>query len=223
MRSQHGTQQKTSNLLRLPALLIVGTLAGSPVPARAAEVGGGLIVGAALSSFTFSPGPRIDVVHDVRPSAGGLLAVDLGASTAFETRLVWVRQAVHWSAPIDGTPRTASARVDYLSVPLLLRVSGSLAGARPYALIGGEISFRTAAELVTAGTFTGCPCGQRDFRSLDVALSAGLGIAIPAGPVSVLFEGLYSHGLVDVLDVPLTPGMEEARTRRFVLGTGVRF
>jgi len=218
-------------MTRVSIVLILSMVVGVMVaPAAAQEVHVGALGGFGLTRFAFSPAPPVDFTRPVRPTVGGLVSVDLTEAVGFEARVVWQRKAVRWQESDGGLTATATAQVDYISVPAMLRLVAPRGAARPYALGGAEVSFKTGAALSGSFNAPGVnPVAISDqafsaqVRSLDVALAVGGGVEFPAGRVSVFVDGLYSHGLRDVPNDDADTELGNAKTRTFRVSAGIRF
>jgi hypothetical protein len=189
----------------------------------------GALGGVSLSGFVFEPSPAFDLSKRPRATAGGLVGVDLGRVVSLEGRVVWERKAADWTESSGGVAGRVSAHIDYVRVPVLVRVAASPGRIRPYLVAGGEVSIKTGARLSV--TISGTPGGaaleddafSSRVQASDLALDAGAGIEIPAGRLSLLVEGFYSHGFRDLSKPDVKSDFDSIHARTFRLVTGVRF
>jgi len=218
-------------MMRGSAVLILSMVVGAmAMPAAAQEVHAGALGGFGWTSFAFSPAPPVDFTKPARPSAGGLVSVDLTGAVGLETRVVWQRKAVRWQESEGGLTATATAEADYVSVPVLVRLVAPAGRTRPYALAGAEVSFKTRAALTgSVESPSGDPTVVLDeefsgqVRGTDVALAVGGGVEFPAGRVSIFFDGLYTHGLRNVPGDAADSEFVNTKARTFRVSAGIRF
>lgn len=101
---------------------------------------------------------------------------------------------------------------DYVDASVLGKVSLGPA----YLLAGPSYAFRYACY-TKIDVRTGCEVVEAVFRENDLLAVGGAGVAIPLGGVTVVAEGLYTAGLLDIDN----EGVTTARHRGFVLRAGV--
>jgi hypothetical protein len=181
----------------------------------------GAVGGLSFTKLTFKPETLFDTSSITNGYGGGVLVLDLSAPVALEARLLWERRSVSFS----GFGGTGQARVDYLGIPILVRVAAPKPGVRPFLVVGPELLLKTGARLTaTAG---GVKIEEEDFdsqvRAHDVALDVGAGVEIPVGRLSLGLEGLYSRGLRNVAVATEESNVDVAKTRAFRLTIGIRF
>ena len=112
-----------------------------------------------------------------------------------------------------GTP-TGDVTLDYLEVPVLLRVNAgtrSLNGVNVYGVVGPAFDFRLKGEL----NFEESPEAQ--MQEIDLGLTAGAGVEI----TRFVIEGRYTKGFRN-LGKDLTQN-EKITTQSFAVMFGVRF
>jgi hypothetical protein len=212
----------TMELRALGVALLALTLA-DPSDAKADDrrLRFGVLGGASSTSIAITPETIFGTSGATSGHGGVLLSLNASAPISFEARLLWERRSVELS---EGDT-TGRARVDYVGIPLLIRVGLDRARVRPALVAGPELLIKTGARL--AGTVDGVRIEHENFedqvRGTDVALDVGAGAEIAVGRASLILEALYSHGLRNVA-VPQNGGtVEVARTRAFRLSGGIRF
>jgi len=201
-------------------ILACGTI-GVP-QADAEDVYYGVLGGANFSTVVFTPDLEFDWEDGTSLTGGAFLGVDLGESLSVETRVTFVRSSAGLVAAADGLRATGEAQVDYLSVPLLARVRLPGHAVAPFLVAGAELGFKTGAQLratINGGTEDD-PDFDESIASRHYSLSIGGGLEIPAGKITVILEGLYSHGLNDINE---GPEVEQAKIRGFRVTAGLRF
>ena len=210
------------------AVVVAGPVL-TPAPAAAQNVHVGLAGGFGLTSLALTPEPPATLSHPVRPDIGGLVAFDLSNAVSLELRLAWHSKAVRWSDTTAVPATESTVHINYLSVPVLVRITARAGHARPYCVVGGEVAFKTGASLAVSlrtprptDPSPTTPDLNDQVQPTDVAIDAGAGLEVPAGRVSVFVEGLYSHGLRNIAVSPANY-FDVARTRTVHLNAGIRF
>ena len=171
-----------------------------------------------LATVVSTPEP---VATDSRQwnGAGATVDVPLGGRFSLDARAMWNRRG----AKLTLASNTAfqDVRADYLSMPLLFKVSGG-GTVRAYAVAGPELGLRLRSRVITTlGSARLDEDAREVTRRTDFAADAGGGIERDLGKSRLFVEGLYSFGLKNVLKLE-TPG-EAMRTRTLTLLAGLRF
>ncbi len=165
--------------------------------------------------------PRVGLTYATQPNAapdftdrigivlGGSLNIPFGLFS-IQPEALYVQKRVTQPGINGATPPTL--RVDYLEIPLLLRVGLPIPGFNPFAVAGPMIDFELGCNLV-AGM---CPQSVKN-QSYGFAVGGGfrMGLLLP-----LQLEGRYTWGLRDVGDV--ASGLDQ-RTRTFMLMVGLGF
>ncbi len=153
---------------------------------------------------------------------GASLAVDLTPNVAFAPELLWLRKgATFTSTDVSvggfdfGNIRTG-IDLDYVSVPLLLRLqSGVPGGARLMLTAGPTVAFKISEALTTDGLLD-AQLGSDEIETLDYGVAVGAGLRLPAGGLNWTFEARYEQGLTDVSKLPFGPDMKNASVQALV-------
>src|SRR5262245_45540317 len=216
----------TRQLLVSAAALV---LAAAVAPATAGSITGyGVRTGVAASTIHGDVG--VTIPSESRAGFSGSLFCRFSLS-----RLFSIQPEVGWTSkgdqgdlgitfiPTAGPVVTPQAitmsferRIDYLEIPLLLRVGMPNGSAfEPYLLAGPQVAFRTGSGMDSQ--FSGAPVamGARrirparifeqvgtfddpHFRNVDWSAIAGGGLAVGHAPFRVLVESRYALGLVGI-------------------------
>lgn len=123
-----------------------------------------------------------------------------------------VQSELNWIRKRSGTD-LASIKIDYIQVPVLLRLNIGTRRSRAFAvygIVGPALSVKVADE-VEGFTI------DNDFEGLDVGLVFGGGIEISR----LILEGRYERGLRAINDA--FSSATEIRTRTFTALLGIRF
>jgi len=175
---------------RYLCLALVVLAIGYARPA-AAQVGGGVKVGVNWSTVS----GRVDIEDGLIDKnlrtgllAGGFLTFNFVPLLSFEPEVLYSQQGVK----LKQGSQEATVELDYVQIPLLLRIGGSGKGAAGlYGLVGPSFGFTTNTKITQSG--------QPDFdiddqiKNHDSAIVFGVGITLSR----FLVEGRYSEGFED--------------------------
>lgn len=152
----------------------------------------------------------------------------------FETGVHYVARG----AESDFEGDQATIKLNYIEVPLLLRLALSPAGSsiRPVLMVGGAVAFKASCDIAAEGDGVSVEIDCDEFfeligqdlgidaetQSVDVGLSAALGADIPIGQRLILAPALrYTRGFIDVLEI--NGQSVEGKNSSFQLGVALRF
>ncbi len=162
----------------LGGVLAAALLASTPAWA---QVGGGIKVGvnlATLSGFNdATTGQRVGL------TAGGFLTVGLVPMLKFEPEVLFSMQGSKLHISTGGVTSDVTAKVDYVQVPLLLRIGNSgKSSASLYAVVGPSFGVLVRHQGVAD-----------QLKKTDVGAVVGVGVTVSR----LLLEGRYTAGLTD--------------------------
>lgn len=187
---------------------------GAP-PAAAQGLGVGVKGGLNFSTVVFD-GTDFPATRTAGIVAGAFVTVPVLGWFTLQPEVLYSAKG----ADFDNGVRS-ELRLDYLEVPILLRVPlGAAGGARLYAVAGPSFGYRLRARSRT--TFSGATEEidiADDIEQLDLGLAAGAGIALRALAV----EARYTHGLSDIDTDKDDRGGVAVRNRAFAVTLGLRF
>ncbi|HEX3928213.1 MAG TPA: porin family protein [Gemmatimonadales bacterium] len=136
--------------------------------------------------------------------AGGL-GFDLTSSVlGLEPEVLYVQKGVTFT----GAPTSSAPKLDYLEIPVLIKLTAPTPGIQPFGYVGPSVSFRLTC------TFADSDCGST-VKSTDWGVLFGAGIKF-AGAISI--EGRYTWGLQNIHDI--SAGVAN-QTRTFLILAGV--
>ena len=148
-----------------------------------AQVGGGIKVGvnlATLSGFNdASTSQRVGIM------AGGFMTFGLTPMIAFEPEVLFSMQGstLHFGTSGTIVSSDVTAKLDYIQVPLLLRIGNSgKAGASLYSVAGPTLGHLARNQGVAD-----------QLKSTDLGVVVGAGVTVSR----LLLEGRYTAGLTD--------------------------
>jgi len=113
----------------------------------------------------------------------------------------------------DGAS-TEETRLDYLDVPVYLKVALPISGLRPFGYAGPQISYEVRCR--TAGGDACAAYGTTDRKKWDYAAVIGAGVRFGSGNLGFGIEGRYVYGLQD-LKVSTVTSTESYKTRTFLI------
>lgn len=148
-----------------------------------AQVGGGIKVGVNLA--TLSGFNDASTTQRVGITAGGFMTFGLAPLITFEPEVLFSMQGSKLHFGTSGTivSSDATAKLDYVQVPLLLRIGNSgKAGASLYAVAGPTLGILVRDDGVAD-----------QLKSTDFGVVAGVGVTVSR----LLLEGRYTAGLTD--------------------------
>ncbi len=164
----------------LGSMLIVALTSST---AAWAQVGGGIKVGVNLA--TLSGFNDASTTQRVGVMVGGFMTFGLAPMIAFEPEVLFSMQGSKLHFGTSGTivSSDVTAKLDYVQVPLLLRIGNSgKAGASLYAVAGPTLGILARNEGVAD-----------QLKSTDLGVVVGAGVTVSR----LLLEGRYTAGLTD--------------------------
>lgn len=194
---------------------VIPGLAIAALPLTASAQGGGL-------------GLKVGGVF-ANVSNSGVLPNDMGSRTGFSGGLAlgskggvfgFGVEALYVQNGLSGTTPSNSLKLDYLSVPLYLRLGVPTPGIQPFAYAGPQVSFELRCKVGSSdcpdNTFGG---GERKNTTYAGVIGAGLRLGGRAG---LTLEGRYVYGLTDLKFGTVTSS-DSYKTRDFLIMAGVSF
>ena len=128
---------------------------------------------------------------------------------------------------IEGQGFEAKVKVDYITIPVLVKAKFGTSSVKPYLFAGPNIGIQLSSEVVAEG---GGQSQTTDIDSItsstDFAIDFGGGAEFEVAPmVSITADARYSLGLSNIVDVTTQPGATEpsAKSRGFQILVGVLF
>jgi hypothetical protein len=194
------------------SLLLGGTTAAMAQEPAAIGVKGGV----SFANLEFE-GDGADVSFDRRTGFVGGLFVVWPATSRLALQVEGLYNQV--GAVIDEGDVSGKVKLDYFTVPIMLRVSGTPAGQTSFHVFGGpSIGFRLRAR--SSGTFEGETSNEDisdDVEGTDVGLTAGAGVDI--GRLTI--DGRHTWGLSNINKDDSDE--LKIKNRAFAIMVGVRF
>lgn len=134
---------------------------------------------------------------------GGIaeLSVTENVSILVEPMYIQKGAKLEETDPEVGTV-VAKFKLDYVELPILVKVGLSTNGVRPYFKLGPTIALSSSTELAFEALGESVDVDVGDFfKSLDFGLAFGGGVSLPVGRTTAVFvEGGYALGLLNIFD-----------------------
>jgi hypothetical protein len=222
-----------AKLSSLVAILAVVGLLGLGTPVQAQETGAakiswgaqaglnlGKLSGSTVSgeSKKFHPGLRVGAfveypLQDMFAVSGGVLFNMKGVK--FDD-----------DGTVSGEPGTYTAKLNYLSIPVLAKVKFTSAGASltPYIFAGPELGILLQAKDKSEPTSGGSTeIDVKDYtKSTEFGIDLGAGLEMPFSDMVGLIEAGYDLGLTDTVKNP-PAGADKVKTQTLHVEVGIRF
>lgn len=203
--------------------LAVGALGTAPLAGQTLGVRGGV----SIATWGGSDAPD---------EASSRTALNVGANVTFpvapnlgiQVGGVYAQKGATFTEtdPDVGTVE-ATAKFDYIEVPVLLRIAVPTAGTiSPHFVVGGAVAFEAGCEVEgsAAGITVTFDCSDfgLDTKSIDFGGVAGAGLSVgTAGPLSITLDVLYNLGLSSFVDDSTED--VDVKNRAFSILAGVSF
>lgn len=193
-----------SGLFARVAVIAVLALIGSAQAATAQGLG--IKVGPTFDEFS---GEALDFDNRTGVQAGLFFGGNRDGVLGVQTEINWLRKKTQ----LESSALTRDIRIDYLQVPVLLRLnagSSSTNGFVAYGILGPAVEFKIADEIEGVTLDDG-------FEGADVSLVFGGGIEV----ARIIVEGRYEKGLRRINDT--FSDFSEIKKQAFTILFGVRF
>ena len=186
-------------------MLIVAVMSSTPAWA---QVGGGIKVGLNLATVSGFNDPGGSTSQRTGLVAGGFLTVGLAPMIALQPEVLFSMQGTKLHVSMSGVATDATVKLDYIQVPVLLRLGNSgKAGASAYGVVGP--TFGVLARAIGDGEDI-----KDELKSTDVGLVVGAGVTLSR----LLIEGRYTYGLTDLNKVKDPSGSNQNRVISVFIG-----
>lgn len=202
------------------ARLFLASVVLAPAALQAQRVDLGLAAGASVSTFR---GDWLDLDYRTGLDLSMTLGVRVHPSLHVESGLAWVQMGAEGRVQGFEEELFADHRLEYLRVPLHLRIFLPVGERlRPTLHVGPAVSFEVSCEIGAEPTslflaVTQCP-PDAERSETEWALQAGAGLRYALGAYRVLLDVTWHHGLTGLED-PLVD--RELKNRAFLVSTGL--
>ena len=173
-----------------------------------AQVGGGIKVGvnlATLSGFNDANGSTSQRTGLV---AGAFVTFGLMPMIAIQPEVLFSMQGTKFHVGTSGVSTDATAKLDYVQVPVLLRIGNSgKDGASLYGIVGPTFGLLLSAKQNGDDI-------KSQLNNTDMGLVVGAGVSLSR----FLAEGRYTYGLTDLNKVEDPSGANHNRVISVLVG-----
>lgn len=149
---------------------------------------------------------------------GVYVGIDLAPNIGLQPELLYVRKG----AKLFSTDVTVGGitfgsvgtnlDVDYVEVPVLLRLNTPSAGPLDLRLLAGPVLSLKANEALSTTGLIGVRLGSNQIKSTDMGLAMGGAIAVRNGNMKLVAEGRYTLGLANVSKLPFGGDVKNGAT-----------
>ena len=162
-------------------------------------------------------------------SNSGVLPNEMGGRTGFSAGIAlgssggvigFGAEAMYSQNGLNSNAPSTALKLDYLSVPVYLRIGVPTPGIRPFAYAGPQISFELKCK-VGGGTCPNATFGGGERKKTTYAGVIGAGLRL-GGRTGLTLEGRYVYGLTDLKFGTITSS-ESYQNRSLMILAGVSF
>jgi hypothetical protein len=190
----------------LAALALLAAAAAPPANAglRYGEFDVGLRAGTAASTISGLNGIAEDRTYG--PMGGLSVGYHFDEWIAVDSGVMYSEKGGEGlGADASGTPTKFVTRLDYVTIPLRVRVPMGPGPVLPYFAVGFEYSVLVAAETWFATDESDKTDAKDQFKDSDFGTAVAIGLEIPVSRIVLVVEGGWTRGLTDVAE---TGGLE---------------
>ncbi|MBD3402552.1 outer membrane beta-barrel protein [candidate division GN15 bacterium] len=203
------TAARTRTSARIVVILAVFATLIVTASADAQPTAFGIKAGLSISNqdYDYEEGGPIDVERESRTGLALSFFAEFPITPilSLQPELAYVQRGSKLfvsRVPETGPPAVETGelddRIDYLVIPLHLRVRLPGATYRPYALLGPRLDFKINDRSESASVLAG------DLETINYGLSLGLGLEYGAGPIGAVFTELgYQFDFSKTVDTEL--------------------
>jgi hypothetical protein len=184
---------------------------------QSAAAGVGFKAGLGLSKLSMSEATPYPLVNLKTPVGGIFFGVNLGLFS-IQPEILYVRMGTRMQE--SGSPDWMEIRLDYVQVPLLLKINVLPGPVSPMIYVGPYGAYRFAAKSAISGV-SGSGDLSEDYKTTDYGIVLGGGIDFKLVVVKLSAEVRYNLGLANIR-TNLAPGSSE-KNRAIMALVGISF
>ena len=175
--------------------LVAGLLcAASAAPANAATRVG-IQGGGSFSTFQTSPQEEgVDFGTRTGLVVGAVVDLGLGRRLTLRLEPAYAQRGSELVLRLFGEESRGKLKLEYVELPVLLKVGLSGGRIQPYLIGGPTLAYRLSAKTQAEAESEDV---SESFQRWDFGIAAGGGLEFPAGSASVFLEGRYNFGLTN--------------------------
>lgn len=161
-----------------------------------------------------------------RGLAGGIfMEVGLPGPFSIQPEVLYVQKGARVSFTVEGIDAEMKVNVDYIEIPLLLKVKlipGGLLSPSVYA--GPYVGFMRKAEaVISALGYSETEDIKDQLKDTDYGITFGLGLSQSLGVVRVTLDARYDFGIPNIMKIITEDGPESVKTRTWLFLAGISF
>jgi Outer membrane protein beta-barrel domain len=173
-----------------------------------AQVGGGIKAGVNLASISGFNDEGDSTSQRTGLVVGGFLTAGLAPMLALQPEVLFSMQGSKLHFSDSGIATDATAKLDYLQVPVLLRIGNSgKDAASVYGIAGPTFGFLMSADQDGEDV-------KDQLKNTDIGMAVGVGVSLSR----LLAEGRYTYGLTDLNKVAEPSGANRNRVISIFIG-----
>ena len=130
---------------------------------------------------------------------GGVLDLALSENISLCFEPMYLQKGAKEEIEEEVTTIDASIKLNYIEIPVFLKILLGSSDTKPYIMAGPTIGFLMSANMEVSAMGMSMEVDIKDFmESIDYGVSFGGGISFAMGNNSFFIEGRYTIGLADV-------------------------
>ncbi|MGV3710658.1 MAG: porin family protein [Gemmatimonas sp.] len=189
----------TKKLIRFASGLSLLALAAAPLHAQRF----GILAGGTFSNLRSSE--DLDFERRTGTIFGGTLQIPVGNVIAIQPEFLFLNKGTKFrERGMNSNGRTTNVRLDYLELPVLLRVDFSRELIGPHIYAGPSVGFNVGCKIgVESGTplpTSKCSEDSVQPKKLDYGFTVGGGVDFNLGGLALTGGARYGIGLADIVD-----------------------
>ncbi|MEP6765126.1 MAG: porin family protein [Gemmatimonadaceae bacterium] len=173
-------------------------------------------------------GASFDKKKRIGLDAGVFVQIPLGGMLSLQPEVHYAQNGVSITSS-TGAVSSLDLKIDYLEIPVLLRLDagGADAAVHPILLAGASGAYRLKCSLSGTGggtsVSTDCNAGtdsEDPFKKSDFSLVGGAGLAFTSMGHSLSLQARYTHGLSSIATTSTAASNPKNRALSILLGIG---
>lgn len=206
----------------LPALLLCLLVSQS-----AAGIQFGIKGGLSLAKIKTVPDTFMGYSWEYKSGAAGGISMEIGLPGPFsiQPEVLYVQKGAKISITEGDISGGLKVNVDYIEIPLLLKISLMPGGVfKPSVYAGPFIGFlRKAESVIHADGYSEKEDIKDDLTDTDYGITFGLGLVQNLGVMKLTLDARYDYGLRNIMKVISEDGPQSVKSRTWLFMAGIAF
>ncbi len=158
----------------------------------------GINLGLNMANISYSEDlpDEFDKTSRMGLNAGAALEVGLNEMMAVESGLYYTMKGSKSSYEFMDEKHEYTTALDYLVIPIKVKVKFSMPGLKPFVTVGPELGFLLSAKSKNDEEID----IKDDIKSTDLGLDIGFGVELPVNDNTLVVNVVYNLGLMDIGD-----------------------